>query len=228
MIICHRHRFIFLKTKKTAGTSLEIALSRHCGPDDVITDISPEDERERHELGYRGPQNTAVPLLYYRPWDLVQVVRRRSRLQYRNHTGAAWLRRHVSRAVWEGYFKFCVDRNPWDRAISSYYWRNRHASQRQPFDVWLGSVGTGQISNFDIYSIRGRVAVDRVLRYEHLEADLKEVANHLKLPEELVLPRAKGQYRVDRRPYREVLEPAQRDRIAAVCAREIELLGYEF
>lgn len=32
MIVSHRYRYIFIKTKKTAGTSIEIALSRHCGP----------------------------------------------------------------------------------------------------------------------------------------------------------------------------------------------------
>jgi hypothetical protein len=32
MIVSHRYRYIFIKTKKTTGTSIEIALSRHCGP----------------------------------------------------------------------------------------------------------------------------------------------------------------------------------------------------
>ncbi len=31
MIISHEHKFIFLKTKKTAGTSVELALTRLCG-----------------------------------------------------------------------------------------------------------------------------------------------------------------------------------------------------
>jgi hypothetical protein len=54
LIISHRHRFIFLKTRKTAGTSVEIALSRFCGPDDVIR-RSPGDEALRRELGYPAP-----------------------------------------------------------------------------------------------------------------------------------------------------------------------------
>ena len=44
VIASHQHRFIFLKTRKTAGTSVEIALSKVCGPDDIITEISPEDQ----------------------------------------------------------------------------------------------------------------------------------------------------------------------------------------
>ena len=47
MIISHAHKFIFLKTKKTAGTSIELALSQLCGPDDVIPPITESDETLR-------------------------------------------------------------------------------------------------------------------------------------------------------------------------------------
>jgi hypothetical protein len=228
LIICHRHRFIFVKTKKTAGTSIEIALSRYCGENDIITVVAPEDEALRAELGYPGPQNDALPLRSYRPWDLKQIVQRRDRMRFRNHAHASWLRRRIPREVWEGYFKFCVERNPWDRIMSSYYWRNRHLPELPPFDDWLKTISQGQLSNYGIYSIGGRVAVDRVLRYEDLGAELDRVAEELKLPGKLELPRAKGGYRADRRPYHEVLEPRHRDLIASACVREIELMGYEF
>ena len=57
MIASHAHRFVFVKTRKTAGTSLEIALSRHCGPADIVTRISPKDEELRTASGGVGPQN---------------------------------------------------------------------------------------------------------------------------------------------------------------------------
>ena len=44
MIVSHKNRFIFLKTRKTAGSSIEIALSKHCGPEDIITKIAPSEE----------------------------------------------------------------------------------------------------------------------------------------------------------------------------------------
>jgi len=69
MIISHRHRFIFIKLRKTAGTSMEIALSGICGDQDVITPISEEDEKVRREMGFRGPQNTLIPFRYYRQQD---------------------------------------------------------------------------------------------------------------------------------------------------------------
>ncbi len=57
MIVSHARKFIFVKTRKTSGTSMEISLSTVCGPDDIITPISWEDELVRLDMGGRLPQN---------------------------------------------------------------------------------------------------------------------------------------------------------------------------
>src|SRR5262245_14307166 len=54
MIISHEHQFIFLKTRKTAGTSVELALRQLCGPDDIIAPIGDAEERRQQALHYRG------------------------------------------------------------------------------------------------------------------------------------------------------------------------------
>ena len=53
MIISHRHEFIFVKTPKTAGSTLQYALSKVCGEKDVVTEMSygPDDYVQNlHEL----------------------------------------------------------------------------------------------------------------------------------------------------------------------------------
>lgn len=229
MIVSHLHRFIFLKTKKTAGTSLEIALAGVCGPEDVITPIPEVDESERRRLGHRGPQNTAVPVGLYRSQDLLRLALHRRRLAFTNHTSALEARRLVGREAWESYYKFCFDRNPWDKAVSHYHWQGGDRRFGSVKDFLLS--GRGQpYSNYHLYSIRGFVAVDRVYRYEELGTALEDLTRRLELEAPLRLPefRAKGASRPDRRPYREALTGEEAEMIAIACAREIRLLGYEF
>ena len=37
MIISHKYKFIFIKTRKTAGTTIEYNLSKYLGHNDIIT-----------------------------------------------------------------------------------------------------------------------------------------------------------------------------------------------
>jgi hypothetical protein len=125
MIICHEHLFIFLKTRKTAGTSLEISLSELCSDGDIITPISPEDELLRS----RGPQDFKVrPSGGARGW-IGRLTSKHSDFFY-NHMTAENIRSLIDGEVWRKYFKFCFERNPWDKAVSLYFWRTRGQEPR--------------------------------------------------------------------------------------------------
>ncbi|WP_162799350.1 sulfotransferase family 2 domain-containing protein [Nocardioides sp. 616] len=216
MIVSHQHRFIFLKTRKTAGTSVEIALSKICGPDDVITAISPEDEQLRAAAGGRPPQNFDAPPLPRRAY---------------NHMRAQMVRNVVGAQVWNDYFTFAVERNPWDTVVSLYFWKFRErpgARTAPPFAefVWEESVEK-LAANQRIYRIRGAVAVDRVLRYERLTEELTQVWSDLGLPGEPALPRAKGSAR-PRRDYRDLYDDESRQRVADLFAASVRDFGYEF
>lgn len=233
MIISHRHGFIFLKTSKTAGTSVEIALSRFCGSEDIITPVSPEDEEKRQAMGGLGPQNHHGPTFRHSPKQLWKKLTKNKPLEYfYNHIPARSIKRQVSADVWNNYLKFCIARNPWDRVISQYYWRQRHlsADQMPPLSDFLESrdIRSLQRKGYGLYTINNQVAVDHVCRYEHLERDLEKVRQHLGLPEPLQLPRAKSGVRKDKRHYSEVLGDAERERIAERFKNEIRLMGYEF
>jgi hypothetical protein len=142
---------------------------------------------------------------------------------------AVAIRRLLPSAVWDGYFKFCFDRNPWDRAISLYHWlggERRFGSLGE----FLRSGAERPFSNYDRYAIDGVVALDKVYRYEEIGDALADISLRLSLPAPLSLPehRAKNASRTDRRPYRDVIGPAEREWIGIVCAREIRLLGYAY
>ncbi|MBC8392854.1 MAG: sulfotransferase family 2 domain-containing protein [Deltaproteobacteria bacterium] len=228
MIISHKYKFIFLKTRKTAGTSLEIALSKFCGPIDIITPISPpEDENIRSELGYRGPQNYNVPFAKHSLGDWKNTLRQKKRREFYNHVPASQIYRWVDKKVWDSYYKFCFERNPWDKAVSMYYFYTKTHNISRPMDVQIQAFGE-RLSNYSIYSIDGKVAVDYVARYEDLGNEIEGIRQKIGLPEKLILPKAKGGYRKDRRPYREVIEENEKECIRRICRKEIELLGYKF
>ena len=230
MIISHEHKFIFIKTNKTAGTSFEIALSRFCGPDDVITPISAQDEVMRKELGYRGPQNFLTPRSEYKLQDWMWLLLKGSRKKkYYNHISAREIMEQLNPEMWESYYKFCFTRNPWDRLISMYWWL--YKSEPRPSVSEFLATGDFQKAirrGFELYTIEGQVVVDKIYRFEKIAEAAEEVRTQLGLPEKLVLPRAKSKTRKDSRSYRDVLNEPERARIAELFYDEINLLGYEF
>jgi hypothetical protein len=202
MIISHKYRFIFVKTLKTAGTSIEVFLSQHCGPDDVLTPILPhvEPHRPRNHDGFF------------------------------NHIPAAAIREKVGPTVWESYFKFCVERNPWDKTLSYYHMTNAREGGGLTLDQFLRR--NDLPLNHPTYTERGdpgRVIVDRVLRYERLSQELGEVFAALGIPFDGSLGvNAKSEYRSDRRPYREVYTPEPAELVGRAFDVERGLHGYEF
>ena len=230
MIISDKHKFIFLKTEKTAGTSIEIALSKHCGPDDIITPISPEDEETRKGLGYPGPQNYLSPICSYGIGDLAMLLLLcRKKLRFYNHITAKEVRTRIGEQVWNRYYKFCFERNPWDRVISHYYWCYK-SEPRPAISYFIESRKLLSLKRrgYELYTIDGKIAVDKVCRFESISEELEDIRRQLGIPEKLELPRAKSNYRKDKRSYREILSEGERDKISELFRDEINLLGYEF
>jgi sulfotransferase famil protein len=225
VIISHKHKFIFIKTEKTAGTSVEIALSRFCGDEDVITPVTPEDEAIRRSAGARGPQNYRIPLKAYTLKDWGRLALKRRRACFFNHASAAFIREHLDDECWSSYFKFCFERNPWDKVVSWYYWR--HPREPRPsLSEFVRSGKADTIRSVDLYTIDGTVVVDRVCRFENIEQEMDEVARIIGLPAPPELPKAKAGYRANGNGYRAVLSQQDREGIANAYAREIAHLGY--
>src|ERR1041384_7251671 len=115
MIVSHKHRFIFIKTVKTAGTSIEVFLSRHCAREDVLTPIDPpvEGHVPRNYEGFAYPALDVLKPPFGPLSDLWHPFRRRKRFYH--HMPARVIQKRVSPEIWKNYFKFCVERNPWDK-----------------------------------------------------------------------------------------------------------------
>ena len=228
MILSHQHRFIFIKTGKTAGTSIEVFLSQHCGPDDILTPITPPEEGHVPR-NYEG-MVPAFPEVRARD-GLLAALRhpfaRRKRF-YRHMPG--WIvQTRVPQSVWQNYFKFCVERNPWEKVLSHYHMLSYRQGGTLSLDEYFAR-GKFPV-NYRRYTdpTGERIILDRVVRYERLTEELREIFRRLGIPFSGSLGvSAKSEYRKDRTPYQLVFNAAQRDLIARVFAREIALHGYRF
>ncbi|MDF1716023.1 MAG: sulfotransferase family 2 domain-containing protein [Antarcticimicrobium sp.] len=223
MIISHRHRFVFVKTTKTAGTSVEIALSKHCGPDDVITPIHPDDEVIRQEKGYPGPQNHVTALPDGRPWAL------------NNHSPAVRARRLLGQQVWRDYFTFAFERNPFDRTVSAYHYmkKNRVAKgiwkDSLTFDAFVrkpGVLDRIHQRGWGLYAINDRVIVDHIYRFEDLNGGMADIYARLGIDESEPLMQTKVSKR--EASYREYYDAATRALVAKAFEKELETFGYAF
>lgn len=122
MIISHKHKFIFVKTKKTAGTTIEIALSKICGEEDIITPINPEDEILRKSFGGKTAQNYQIPFIKYTFKDWLRFLVKRKKKYYFNHMTALEIKQYLPKNIWDEYFIFCFERHPFTKVYSHYYW----------------------------------------------------------------------------------------------------------
>ncbi len=215
MIINHKYKFIFLKTKKVAGTSLEIALSKFCDQNDIISPIVEKDELTRRKLHFQGPSN-------------------HENLKFWNHISARELKALISPDIWNNYTKVTCVRNTYDQLISRFFWNTNGYSRpgaQTSFDIWYKKffeTHRATASNWDIYSIDDKAAMDVYLMYHTLEEDCSKLSEQLGLPEDLgeLIQTIKT-----KNTSRKVLWPSVSDETFAAihndCHNEIEEFGFE-
>ncbi|MFH1047607.1 MAG: sulfotransferase family 2 domain-containing protein, partial [Patescibacteria group bacterium] len=217
MIISHKHKFIFLKPRKVAGTSVELALAAHCGAEDIVTpvsDYSAEADDDRYE---QAPRNYEA-------------------LGFYNHMEPAAVRERVGAAVWDSYYKLTVVRNPWDLMVSKYWWdvalaqrgsvsqaaADGHvATANRPKQLGLVSkirkkmaLRLGDFNGYVRQSVKvfgnttfyfwpdGGEVCDFYIRYENLNEDYRRAGERLGMPV-VELPRTKNKSRSDQQHYSE-------------------------
>jgi hypothetical protein len=225
VIISHEHRFIFLKTRKTAGTSVEVLLERLAGDAAVVTPIWPkvDGHTARNYIVLDNPIRARV--LQTRQRRLTGDTREHP--AYFNHIAARNIRKRLGRRRWNSYYKFCFERNPWDKVVSAYFWRVGNGHDEGDFRTFVMQGGDFP-SDFDRYSIDGKsIGVDFVGRFERLEDDLRNVLAQLGLPTDVTLTREKGNYRPARPATDVSYDDAMNARVEAAFAREIAAFGFE-
>lgn len=225
MILDRSRRLLFVKTRKTAGTSIEVALSQVLGPDAVVSPLRPAEpgHQPRNHLGLWNP----VPEVVRGHRGVRQTVHElRARRRAWNHAPYVLIADRFGRRDVERCFSFCVERDPWSKTVS--FWRMRLRDQpgvhSEDFDEFVHAPGQVLPSDWHLYTRGGRVAVDRVVRYDRLAVDLPQVLASAGVALPTPLPTAKA------------AAPARAPDLAAdtvaligrVFAREIAEFGFTY
>ena len=218
MLISHRRRFIFTKTNKTGGTSVESYFEPECLPEGqwVSTHYREETVTEAGIIGFRG---------LVRPPEC----------RWYNHMSASQIRSQIGEELWNSYFKFTIVRNPYDKAVSAFYFRAplepgqpfRLDDERARFASWLES--NALTIDCNKFLIDNQVCVDRLLRYESLERELAEVCHRLEIPwEPERMPKFKAGLRPPEATVAALYTPQTRASVERAYDWELQHLGYGF
>ena len=162
------------------------------------------------------------------------------------HVEALTIKDQVSPDVWNNYYKFSITRNPWDRAVSYFFWEKRRDPAINPQKKIYHHLGvpfneldqlrrlfSNYIKNASwpnndcFYTINDQLCTDFIIRYEKLPEDYSKVVKKLGLPAS-TLPRLKGGVR--KQPYH-YSDYYDEESIAIVADRhknDIRLFDYEF
>lgn len=240
MIISHEHKFIFIKSRKTAGTSIEMALEKICGPDDVITPDGPIPTKNDVLLpkarNYKGRFNPIPELAMARSAvDVGRILRDSYKWpKYYNHMRAYSVKSRTNFNIWDGYYKFCFERNSWDKAISFYYWFNRADPNRVSVGDFIRMGGKGGTADRSFptdwarYTLDNKIILDDVYGFDDIAGGLRTALGKAGVSDEVIrsveIPRLKSEVRDRGASFR--FDDASNRVIETIFAKEIRTFSY--
>lgn len=217
MILCNKHKFLYVHIAKTGGTSLRAALRR---------------------LQYRDPMYLLQALCS----RLSHWTGHRIAAKLPRHAKIICAQEMLPREYFDSLFKFAFVRNPWDLQVSSFHHLKRErphlleghdtfdaflewkVNPERKYQYHLDTVMTPQTDY--LVDFHGKVLTDFLGRFENLQEDFATICRRLGIPAPELPHKRKATDR--ERDYRKYYN----DRTAALVAqhfkRDIELLGYSF
>ena len=170
VIISNKHKFIFIKTAKTAGSTIETLLRPHI---DKTQDI-------------------CCGSFVYKNGSKIPPTVPSCNLPNDNRVEAHMSCKDVYDVFFDGikpkdYFVFTVERNSYDKSVSHYYWHCRQKMidkgrkiDPRKFEDYLQDIYDTKCdmpSCWHRYTIDNKIAVDKIYQYDNLETIFKDLNN---------------------------------------------------
>ena len=195
MIISHKHKFIFIKTRKTAGSSIERYLFDYLGSDDICT----------------GSTIEGTPLLNtdikdgHIGWDVINSL-----YPYEFKT----------------YFKFAVERNPWDKVVSYYFYsRNKSPKKTKNGFGQFASKFAKNVVDWNLYTSNDNLIVDSLINYEKLHETFCTIP--IPYNNELLTTKLKANFRKEQ-DYTKFYDDSSIAIVGELFKKEIKKFNYQF
>lgn len=160
------------------------------------------------------------------------ALRQYAHLPNVKHQVAHKIRRNLGEEKFDKYFKFSIVRNPWDRMVSTYFYRlkRRYTSSDVTFEEFVRDFDQHERAvhfRFSqtkwLYDADGKLLMDRVLRFENLPKGFKGVCRKLKVG--AALPHIN---KSNHKSYKSYYTPELRKLVAKRYQDDIENFGYSF
>lgn len=199
MIVSYEHKFAFVKTRKTAGSTIEKILYPILGDKDVCS----------------GSSTDGTPNKNYKK-DLTGHI---------NYYDMA-----LAYADVKDFFVFTVERNPWDKCVSAFYWHSKIKPwlTQYGFHSYLRDAVTLLPHDWNYYG--NHLDKVHVFQYEELDQFIPYMNDRFKLdidPDLIYNTRCKDGIR-EVKGYRDMYDDRSKEFVAKLFAKEIEEFGYEF
>ena len=172
MIISHKLKVIYIKLAKVAGSSFEIALSKYCGADDILTPILPEGKIWKSMGYHRSGQNYKNPT---------------GKHKYIAHVEALDVKKCIPKDVWDNYLKIATIRCPYDAYISFYHFtkydfqQNKKRPPEKNFEAFV--IKDKRVIKYSRgLHEEGKIIIDFLIRYENLDEDIKKLETKIDCP----------------------------------------------
>jgi hypothetical protein len=149
-MISHKYKFIFVRTPKTASTSVL----------DVL---------ESYELERLPIQNVQEPLFNFegKKYDC-------------NHPPIQVIKKSTTKNIFNDYFKFSFVRNPWDRCVSAWRYniKKKFTPRGAPFVEFVRGLESEEIGNYKYLNQYDFVkGCDFIGRFENLQEDFDTICD---------------------------------------------------